>query len=232
MKTKQIVIIIILFYTHQVFSQSFFEIGLKGGVNLSQLKTGKFFTTPLKDGQPWSYNGQTLKDNLTQSYATRKGAVFGIYTRFGKQFYFGPELYVATKGGTIDLTKTDLLNPTLPKITQSIRVSYTNIDMPILVGYRFLKILRVSGGPVASFNIGSNKNLAEALKYYSQNNITDTFKSASYSYQLGAGLDLLKFGLDVRYEGSISDVTSIKLGDTTFAPKSQGYLVTLSYKIL
>ncbi len=232
MKSKQFLIILFLTLSGSLFSQNIFEIGIKGGLNLAQLKTGKFITTPLKDGKPWNYDGQVLKDNLTQSYETRKGSVFGVYTRFGRKFYFGPELYVATKGGTIDLTKTDLNNPTAPKIAQAIRVSYTNIDLPLLVGYRFMRILRVNAGPVASFNVGSNQNLSEALKYYSNNNISDSFKKASYSYQIGAGLDIRKLGLDVRHEGSISEISSIELEGTTFAPKAKGWLVTLSYRIL
>lgn len=231
MKAKQLLILAIILLSVKAKSQNFFEIGLKGGLNLAQLKTGKFITTPLKDGQPWSYNGQVLKDNLTESYDTRKGSVFGIYTRIGNKFYFGPELYVATKGGTIDLTKTDPNNPASPKILQSIRVSYTNIDLPLLVGYRMLKIFRITAGPVASFNVGSNQNLAEALKFYSQNNINDSFKSASYSYQIGAGVDILRFGLDVRHENSLTEVSNIKLGDQNFQPKAKGWLVTLNYRL-
>lgn len=231
MKTKQLLFLMVILLSTKVKSQNFFEIGIKGGLNLAQLRTGQFVTTPLKDGQPWSYNGQILKDNLTQSYDTRRGSVFGIYSRIGNKFYFGPELYVATKGGTIDLTKTDLNNPASPKILQAIRVSYTNIDLPLLVGYRVLKIFRITAGPVASFNVGSNQNLSEALKFYSQNNINDSFKSATYSYQIGAGLDIRKLGLDVRYEDSITEVTNIKLGESTFAPKAKGWLVTLNYRI-
>lgn len=231
MKTRQILVSLILLFSSKAFTQNFFEIGIKGGINLAQLKTGKFITTPLKDGKPWNYDGQILKDNLTQSYETRKGSVFGVYSRFGRKFYFGPELYVATKGGTIDLAKTDINNPSATKITQAIRVSYTNIDLPLLVGYRMLKIFRVSAGPVASLNVGSNQNLSEALKFYSNNNIGDTFNKASYSYQIGAGLDLRKLGLDVRHEGSISEITSVKLEGTEFAPKAKGWLVTLSYRI-
>lgn len=225
MKAKHQLILLFLIISHGLFAQNFFEIGVKGGLNLAQLKTGKFITLPFK------YDGQILKDNLTQSYDTRKGSVFGVYTRIGRQFYFGPELYVATKGGTVDLTKTDVNNPTSPKILQSIRVSYTNIDLPLLVGYRLLKIFRVTAGPVASLNVGSNQNLSEALKYYSSNNISDSFKSASYSYQIGAGVDIRKLGLDVRYEGGITEVTKLKLGDVDFAPTGKGWLVTLNYRI-
>ncbi len=231
MKNLKLAFCILLIFSAKSFSQNFFEIGIKGGVNLAQLKTGQFITTPLKDGKPWSYNGQILKDNLTQSYDTRRGFVFGAYSRFGKKLYFGPEIYVATKGGTIDLSKTDISNPAAPKISQAIRVSYTNIDVPLLIGYRLLKIFRVSAGPVASLNVGSNQNLSEALKYYSQNNISNTFSNATYSYQLGAGLDLRKLGLDVRYEDSITKIAAVKLGNDVFAPKAKGWLVTLSYRI-
>jgi Outer membrane protein beta-barrel domain len=232
MKTKHLIFCILILFTQSTFSQNLFEVGLKGGLNLAQLKTGKFITTPLKDGQPWSYNGQVLKDNLQQSYETRRGYIFGAYARIGRKLYFGPEVYVATKGGTLDLTKTDPNNPANPKINELVRVSYTNIDVPLLVGYRFLRILRVNGGPVASLNVGSNQRLAEALKFYSTNNLNDTYKNATFSYQLGAGLDVLKFGLDVRYEGSITEISSIKLGTDVFKPKATGWLVTLSYKII
>jgi Outer membrane protein beta-barrel domain len=232
MKTKQLFLVIFLLISSKLFSQNLFEVGIKGGVNLAQLKTGKFFTTPLKDGQPWSYDGKILKDNLTQSYATRKGYVFGAYARIGRKLYFGPEVYVASKGGTIDLSKTDITDPGKPKITDLVRVSYTNIDIPLLVGYRFLKVLRVNAGPVASLNVGSNQKLAEALKFYTNNNLTDTFNKATFSYQVGAGLDVRKLGLDVRYEGSITEISSIKIGTEVFAPKATGWLVTLSYKIL
>lgn len=232
MKIKALIFCFFLIFTQKAFSQNLFEIGVKGGLNLAQLKTGQFYTTPLKDGQPWSYNGQVLKDNLQQSYDSRKGYIFGIYTRIGRKLYLQPEVYVATKGGTIDLTKTDPSDPSKPKISELVRVSYTNIDIPVLIGYRFLRIFRINCGPVASLNVGSNQKLAEALKFYSTNNITDTYKNASFSYQIGGGIDVLKFGLDVRYEGSITEISSIKLGEATFAPKAKGWLVTLSHKIL
>jgi hypothetical protein len=231
MKAKQLIILLLLTISAESNSQNLFEIGIKGGLNLGQLKTGKFITTPLKDGKPWAIDNQILKDNLTESYETRKGSVFGVYSRIGKKLYFGPELYIATKGGVLDLAKTDVNNPTAPKILQSIRVSYTNIDLPLLVGYRFLRVFRVSAGPVASFNVGSNQNLSEALKFYSNNNITDSFNKATYSYQIGAGLDFRKLGLDVRHEGSISEITTVKLEGAEFAPKAKGWLVTLSYRI-
>jgi hypothetical protein len=232
MKTKHLILFVLFAIGNVTFGQNIFEIGIKGGLNLAQLKTGPFITTPLKEGKPWSYDGKILKDNLTQSYETRTGSIFGAYARIGKKVYFAPELYVATKGGVLDLSKTDLSNPNAPKILQTIRVSYTNIDMPLLIGYRFLRLFRVNAGPVASFNIGSNKNLSEALKFYSNNNISDSFKKATYSYQIGAGLDIRKLGLDVRHEGSITEVSSIKLEGTEFAPKATGWLVTLSYRIL
>jgi hypothetical protein len=242
-KKVALAVLFIFIFTNGVLAQRAFEIGIKGGINLAQLKTGKFVTTPLKDGQPWSYNGQILKDNLKQSYDTRQGFVFGAYTRFGRKLFLQPELLVATKGGTIDLTKVDpaQLTPTsptdasvtgTPTLTQAIRVSYTNIDIPVLVGYKILGFGRVVAGPVASLNMGSNQKLAEALKYYANNNISDSFNKAIFGYQLGAGVNLGNIGLDVRHEASISEITAIKIGDQSFAPKQKSWLVTLSYRII
>lgn len=236
MKTYILGILACLIITCSTTAQTF-QLGIKGGVTLSQLKTGEFFTTPFKDGQPWSYKGEVLKENLQNSYDTRTGYVFGAYAKLGtRKLYFNPEVYVATKGGTIDLVKIDpagLANGNItPSINESVKISYTNIDVPLLVGYKFLKIFNVHAGPVASLNVGSNQKLAEAFKYYSQNDINDTFNKATFSYQIGAGVQFLSLGVDVRHEASLGEVTSIPLGNTNFAPKAKGWLVTVSYKIL
>jgi hypothetical protein len=55
----------------------------------------------------------------------------------------------------------------------------------------------------------------------------------SFSYQVGGGIDLLGFTLDVRYEGNLSQLTKtlpIPAG-ITFSPKLNLYQVTLGYKI-
>jgi hypothetical protein len=243
MKIRIVIIVVVSFFAKVSYAQNAIEIGLKGGINLAQLKTGKFITTPLKDGQPWSYNGKVLSDNLKQSYDTRQGFVFGVYSRFGRKLFLQPELYVATKGGTIDLAKVD---PTklstgsgtvagtnnTPTLTEAIRVSYTNIDIPVLLGYNVFRFVRVMGGPVASLNVGHNQKLADALKFYANNNINDTFNKATFSYQLGAGLNLGNIGLDVRHEASLSEITAIQLGDQTFAPKAKSWIVTMNYRLL
>ncbi len=235
---KTYIIALIAFFIIQTNSTAqTLQIGIKGGVTLSQLKTGEFFTTPFKDGQPWSYNGTVLKENLQNSYDTRTGYVFGAYAKIGaKKLYFNPEIYVATKGGSIDLVKIDPIGlasgNTTPSIYETVKISYTNIDVPLLVGYKFLKIFNIHAGPVASLNVGSNQKLGEALKFYANNNINDTFEKATLSYQIGAGVQFLSLGLDIRHENSFKEVTSIPLGNTNFAPKAKGWLVTLSYKIL
>ncbi len=242
MKTKSIILATILLLAHFIKAQNAIEVGIKGGVNLAQLKTGKFITTPMKDGQPWSYDGKVLKDNIRQSYDTRQGFVFGVYSRFGRKLFLQPEVYVATKGGTIDLTKvdpsqlspssgTEAGTPNTPTISEAVRVSYTNIDIPVLVGYNMLRVIKVVAGPVASLNVGSNQRLAEALKYYANNDIRDSFNKAVFGYQLGAGISIGSIGIDVRHEASLSEITSIKIGDQSFAPKSKSWLVTLNYKI-
>jgi hypothetical protein len=243
MKTKSFLIALSLLFSTSIFAQKRIEIGAKFGVNLAQLKTGNFYTTPFEDGKDWSFNGEVLKNNLNDSYDTRQGWVLGAYARIGKKLFFQPELTIATKGGYIDLSTVDVnqlvmnnngmvtgsVSPVLNN--QTVKVSYTNIDIPLLVGYRLGRIFRVNAGPVASLNVGANETLKDALNKYTKDNINDTYNSAVFNFQLGGGVQLGGIGIDVRHERSITEVTSIPIGNQNFQPKAQSWVVTLNYRI-
>lgn len=205
-----------------------FQIGIKGGVNLSQLKFGEFVTTRLNpNGSPAvSVNGQVIRDNLRESLDSRTGTSFGIYTRFGKNIYIQPELLYSTKAGSFDIVR--------PDGTTTVKVTTTSFDVPILLGLKGGP-LRVVAGPVVSFKIGDNQNLRDALNQYRTGSLNDAWAKAYYGYQLGAGLDLGRFGIDIRREGSISDIAAIDLGPTgssqQFSQKIRSWQVTLAMKI-
>lgn len=86
------------------------------------------------------------------------------------------------------------------------------MDLPIMFGTRFAGFLDLMAGPSLSLNIGNN------LSY---DNVSETidqeYKSTTWGYQVGAGVKIAKFIVDVRYAGSIETVTDgIKIGDTTY----------------
>ncbi|MDQ1088303.1 porin family protein [Siphonobacter sp. SORGH_AS_1065] len=203
-----------------------FQLGIKAGANLSQLKTGNF----IANGR---YQGSTLRENLKESLNTRTGFVGGVWMRFGRTLYIQPEALYSGKGGSYMVQVIDANgNPT--GTPMEVKVKTENIDVPLLVGLR-LGPLRVNAGPVASFMIGSNESIKDAITKYTSGSINDTFKQAAWGYQLGGGVDIGNFSLDVRYEDSISNVRFVNIetpnGSDPFKQKSKNWQVTLGIKV-
>ncbi|WP_229254172.1 porin family protein [Dyadobacter sp. NIV53] len=210
-----------------------FAFGIKGGVNLSRLTMGDVFTTRYDDnGNPYlGYDGKAVRDNIKQSFNTRTGAVGGIYARFGRTLFIQPEVLVSTKGGSFDIIQTDRETP----VTKTINIKYSNIDVPLLIGLKGGPI-RILAGPVASFRIGDNQNLRDAFRQYSSD-LNNALSQATFGYQLGAGLDLGNFSLDVRKEGSFTNLASFELNSqpidasASVKQKVTSWQVTLGIKL-
>ena len=186
-----------------------FSIGIKGGVNFSQLKT--------------DFKTQSFGDNLQQSLDTKTGYVGGVYVRFGKKFFIQPEFIFSAKGGSVNILKGGTTNS-----SQTVAIEYTNFDIPVLIGFKVGPI-RLNAGPMASFKV-SDKGLDEALKSYSSN-VSESFKNASYGYQAGGGVDLGALSLDLRYEGSLSEVTGNTFNNINFTQKGNLWQLTLGLKL-
>jgi hypothetical protein len=206
-----------------------FAFGIKGGVNLSRLTMGNVFTTRYDDlGNPYlGYDGKEVKDNLKQSFDTRTGAVGGIYARFGRTLFIQPEVLVSTKGGSFEIVKNDLEQP----VTQTIKVKYSNIDVPLLIGLKGGPF-RILAGPVTSFRIGDNQRLRDAFRYYTSD-LNNAMSQATFGYQIGGGLDIGSFSLDVRKEGSFTNLASFQAAGTSSAVKQKisSWQVTLGLKL-
>ncbi|MCE6990765.1 porin family protein [Dyadobacter sp. CY323] len=210
-----------------------FAFGLKGGVNLSRLTMGDVFTTRYDDaGNPYlGYDGKEVRDNLKQSFNTRTGAVGGIWARFGRTLFIQPEVLVSTKGGAFEIIQTDREQP----VTKTVNIKYSNIDVPLLIGLKGGPF-RILAGPVTSFRIGDNQRLRDAFEHYTSD-LNNAMSEATFGYQLGAGLDLGSFSLDVRKEGSFTNVASFQTngqpvgGDASLKQKISSWQVTLGLKL-
>ncbi len=180
--------------------------GIKGGVNFAQLKT--------------DFQNQSIGTNLQQSLDTKTGYAAGAYLRLGVGFFIQPELMFSAKGGNLNLgTGTS---------AETVSINYTSIDVPVLFGVKFGP-LRVNAGPLASFKV--TISISDDLKNYSSN-IGESFKGASYGYQAGAGIDLGSLSLDLRYEGSLSDVSAVAdVTKVSYTQKGNLWQMTLGYKI-
>ncbi len=206
------------------FAQGGFQFGIKGGVNLSRLSFGEFVKTSTNtNGSPAvSVDGQTFRDNLRDSFNSRTGTSFGIYTRFGKNLFIQPEVLYSTRTGSLDIIRNGQ--------TESVTIKTTSFDVPVLLGIKGGPI-RVMAGPVVSFRVSDNQRLGEALKQYTSGTLNEAWTKASYGYQVGGGLDIGNLGLDVRYEGNISDIAQISDNTGKFSQRMKSWQITLAYRI-
>ncbi|MCR9063716.1 MAG: PorT family protein [Cytophagales bacterium] len=189
------------------YSQS--GLGVKGGVSLTNIST----------------DAGSLRGNIQESLDTKTGFVFGAWGRLGDKVYLQPELLVATKGGKVEVNS----GSGGPELVD---VKYTNLDIPVLVGFKPLKFLRVMGGPVASVKLSEDKKLKEALADYTTNT-GDAFANSTWGYQLGVGVKLLGLEIDLRREGSLSDISVLNFqNEDKFSQRSAGWQLTLAFKII
>lgn len=130
------------------------------------------------------------------------GYMLGVFGRlnFGK-IYIQPELNYSRKKGSI--------NGSFPTGTDTQKVSsdltYSSIDIPILLGYKIIKLpffnVHIFAGPVASFS-------TSALKFDKKILNTNLNPSrAIWNIKMGGGLEFWKMNLDVDYEMGLKDFT-------------------------
>lgn len=183
------------------YAQKGFQLGIKGGVTFNQITT----------------DAGSIGKNISQSYDTKTGYVVGVWGRFGNKVFLQPELLLAQKGGTIDIQNVG-----------KVKFSYSNLDVPVLVGFKVLKIFRVNAGPVATFKLSEDQKLKDALAGLTSSD--DAIKNASFGYQLGVGVKILGINLDLRKVGSLSEISALNMSNNQF--KDSGWQFTVGFKII
>jgi hypothetical protein len=164
-----------------------------------------------------------MGENVTMlKEQSKSGLQFGAFARLGGKTYFQPEIMISGRGGKFNFTPTGGSN------LENYEYSMTALDIPLLIGNKIFNTpiakLRIFAGPVASFNL--NKKLRI-------NNIEQTaedihLKDAVWAATLGAGVDVLMFTLDVRYEIGLNNISS----ETGQSIKPRLFNVSLGWKIL
>ncbi|AQG78851.1 porin family protein [Spirosoma montaniterrae] len=224
MRKKSIFVLALALLPCLSFAQGGFQLGVKGGVNLTKLSFGNFVSTSTNpNGSPnVNVDGQTFRNSISDSYDSRMGTSFGIYARFGKNLFLQPEVLYSTRAGSFDIVRNGQ--------TETVTVKTTSFDVPVLLGIKGGPI-RVMAGPVVSFRVGDNQRLGEAIRQYTNGTLNDAWSQAYYGYQVGGGLDIGSLGLDVRYEGNLSDIAQINDASGKFNQRMKSWQVTLAYKI-
>jgi len=190
---KKIILAVVLsIFPLTIFAQGLISFGPKVGWNSNRLSTD--YTQYIKD---WKSGFQG-------------GVFFSIYLH---KFYVQPEAYFSLKRGALQTSIGDPLNPTSTlNISQSFNLQ--SIDIPLLAGYKVLDLklirFRIWAGPVVSYAL--SKEYTMSINGFNQSTrITrDDFKDATWSAQIGAGLDLLMLTFDIGYEFGLDSFLSIQ----------------------
>ena len=180
MKKIQILLIItLLFFSFNLTAQDILNVGIKGGYTSNKV------LVDISD----------IEEGLTESFH------FGAFTRVNiKRIFLQPECYYVNKGGLL----TESYNELPVVSTFSIKC----IDIPFLVGYKLINLdavnLRIFAGPVASIVVGSYFELSKTFESINEQSINE----AIWGMQVGAGIDIFMFSLDLKAESGITEISS------------------------
>ena len=178
-------------------------------------------------GPQIGYTASKLTTNTSEITSTIKSNfLFGAFVRIGDKFYVQPEINWLTQGGIWEDDGIDVEN-------EKLEMTYKTIQIPVSVGWRIIDLklvnIRLFGG--MSANIATNKEMEI-------NGIAEPIEDANWNdliwqYQVGAGVDVLMFALDVKYVGGINDWTKndISFDGKTVSTKANMFMVTLGWKI-
>ncbi|NLD62955.1 MAG: PorT family protein [Bacteroidales bacterium] len=186
---KFIVIILALVLAAPLYSQVKF--GIKAGAS-----TDFTFTDQTFQGTNFNVILQNAKD-------AEWGFQGGVFMRASfSGFYIQPELLLAT--ATNSVTYEDVEAGGAAEIYSQ---KFNKLNIPVLLGVK-VGPLRLNAGPAASVMITDPKEIIEGA----------TYKRATFGYQAGVGIDLLKrLTFDLRYEGNLNQFgDEIEIGDQTF----------------
>ena len=173
--------------------------GLKGGLSSTQVNFE---------------GGQLVPSDAQMGYH------LGVFARFGGiGFFVQPEvLFTQTSGQFLEISSLSSIPPI------NYEAKFNRLDVPVMAGFRLLKIIRVMAGPIASFNIDSS--LQEAGK--TVQNID--FKNATLGYQAGVGVDLGPLSFEGKYEGGLSKFTE-NVGTYTTDNRINQWVLSVGYKL-
>jgi hypothetical protein len=193
---KWMMLLIASLFVFTTAEAQLFQYGLKAGIGFSSLKFENI--NGINDGSD-------VYDLATGDAVL--GYHFGVQTRIKIAMVFiQPEAYFNAGGGTVkqvlDNGATEVLN-----------VSFSRIDIPLLVGVK-LGPVRLNAGPTGAIVLKESTDLTELEPDFTLFNNTMT-----WGFQAGAGIDLMKkISIDARYEGSLSQLgESLNIGGNEFA---------------
>jgi opacity protein-like surface antigen len=190
-----------------------------GGAQLSQSQV----QFGIKGGV--NYNSDSfleVKTDVLSGAKSKTGFHAGIWTRIKIPvigLYIRPELVYTSLKSELSIKNTNELAS----------YDFQKIDIPVLLGKKIFKVAHIFAGPSFQYIIDGDFDLKS---------ISDLKTDASgftVGLQLGAGVELGKIGLDVRWERGFSDTESKLISSNTdpdvdFDTRVNQIIIGLSYR--
>ncbi len=190
-----------------------------------------FSYAQLSVGPQIGYTASNLsmnRDSITNSM--KHNLLVGGFVRLGTKVYIQPELNYLTQGSVVKWPSLGNLSPLQQEIT------IKTLQVPVNLGYKVINAgivsVRLFGGAVMNYNLNTQiENTNDSEEY--QKLVPEDFRNLTWQWDLGAGVDVLMFTLDVKYVGGITNVLNdIQINGTEITSKSNLFVVTLGWKIL
>lgn len=182
-----------------------------GMIAHAQLEPG--FTIGPKVGATFS---KFSSDQAQMNEELKSSFHFGAFARFGESLYFQPELNIMSRSGKFQ------------EADQKGNIKVTSLDVPLLLGVRVLNMevlnARVMAGPVASLAVNKKVTMDDLDLGFKK----DDLKSVYWGLQFGAGVDLLIFTLDLRYELGLNNLSKLD----GFDLKNNMFTLALGIKLM
>ncbi|NCA84647.1 MAG: PorT family protein [Clostridia bacterium] len=177
-------------------------------------------------GPKIGYNTSKLTVDASDISSDLKSSFnFGVFLRVGKKIYLQPEINWMTRGGVFKSPSQSSVSP----INQEIDLK--TIEIPVLVGWRIINLgvgnIRVMAGPSGSIVVDKTIETNDVDKPIKDSDINDMI----WGFNVGAGVDVLMFTLDVRYQMGLNEIIG-KVENFDFNSKNNVFCVSLGWKIL
>jgi len=167
-------------------SQAQLQFGLKGGVNYN------------------SDSFESVSNDVLNGAKTKTGIHTGLWLRAKLPvigFYIRPEIVYTELNNSVNYESPF----SAPKTTD---FKFRKIDVPVLIGKKFLGIGNVFAGPSFQYILSSDFELNDLREVSSE--------SFSLVIQLGAGIELGRLGIDLRWERGLSKTETVFVDNTIF----------------
>lgn len=173
-----------------------------------------------------NYNLTNVKSELNNGF---HAGAFGRL--FIDKFYVEPELLYSLQKKEYQFSIKDAANN---DITIDNLVSFSTVDIPLLLGYKVLDVdvvnVRVFAGPKFRLNAGSQVSFENITnnENFDKEELKGDFKNSKVGFELGAGVDILMITLDARFN-MINDIYTA--GWQTKPSFNTNFMISLGWKI-